>query len=159
MKYKSFLLLTVLSYTACKQVDHSEKPLSASPVQGTWKLVSNVIITKGDTVVAYPVKGKEQEMIKMYNESHFSFFSHDTKHGKVASPVYSSGAGTYILSGDDYKEHLEYCNYREWENHDFSFKLTVRNDTLLQRGTEKIDSLNVNREIIETYVRVPGKKH
>jgi hypothetical protein len=159
MKNLLFLMLAALSCISCKQAISPSEQSSGSPIQGTWKLVSNVIITKGDTVVAYPLKGKEQVMIKMYNDSHFSFFSHDTKHGKVTKPVYDSGAGTYTLSGDDYKEHLEYCNYREWENHDFNFKLTVKNDTLLQRGTERIDSLNVNREIIETYVRFPTKRN
>jgi hypothetical protein len=158
MKIRSFLLLLALSYTSCKQANSLTTP-AGSPLQGTWKLVSNVIITKGDTVVAYPAKGKANVMIKMYNDTHFSFFNHDTKQGKVATPVYDLGAGTYTLRGDDYQEHLEYCNYREWENHNFSFKLTVKNDTLLQRGIEKIDSLNVNREIIETYIRIADKKN
>jgi PhzF family phenazine biosynthesis protein len=156
------LLLLVLSfavlYSSCKQGSQAKDKGAGNQIVGSWQLVSNIMITKGDTVVAYPVKGKDQVMIKMYNNSHFSFFTHDTKHGKVESPVFDSGAGTYKLVGDNYSEHLEYCNYREWENHDFNFKLTIRQDTLVQRGIEKIDSLNVNREIIETYVRLDGGK-
>lgn len=157
MKLVMLLILSAVFYSSCKQASHTEGKAELSQIIGTWRLVSNVIITKGDTVVAYPVKGKEHLMIKMYNKSHFSFFTHDTKHGKTANSIFESGAGTYKLSGNNYSEHLEFCNYREWENHDFSFKLKIHQDTLVQRGIEKIDSLNVNREIIETYVRVNGK--
>lgn len=156
MKIILLIFLCAGVFSSCKQVEKSEDKAEGSPIVGTWRLISNVMITKGDTVVAYPLKGKDQLMLKMYNNSHFSFFNHDLKQGKIPGPVYDSGAGTYKLAGNDYSEHLEFCNYREWENHDFKFKLSIRNDTLVQRGIEKIDSLNVNREIIETYVRLKG---
>jgi PhzF family phenazine biosynthesis protein len=152
------LIMCTMLYSSCQQAGQAKDKASPSQIVGSWRLVSNIIITKGDTVIAYPVKGKDHVMIKMYNDSHFSFFNHDTSQGKTATPVYDSGAGTYKLSGDNYSEHLEYCNYREWENHDFKFKLSIRQDTLVQRGIEKIDSLHVNREIIETYVRLKARK-
>ena len=158
MKQLLLCLFAALLYTSCKEKNKTRDSTASSEIQGTWKLISNVIITKGDTVIAYPEKGKDKIMLKMYNDSHFSFFTHDTKQGKVKDPVYESGAGTYRLNGDDYAEHLEFCNYREWEDHDFNFKLNIRQDTLVQRGVERIDSLNVNREIIETYVRLKTAK-
>lgn len=153
---KPLFLLTglALCLTACNRVASKPPAGEETGVVGTWKLVSNKIIEKGDTVIAYPLKGKEELMIKMFNATHFSFFRHDLSHGKAAEPVYDTGAGTYTLDGADYAEKLEFCNYREWEGHDFKFKLTISNDTLVQRGVEKIDSLQVNREIIETYVRI-----
>jgi hypothetical protein len=154
MKPQNLLTILALGLTACNQPKPVEQKNAAQPIVGTWQLISDVIITKGDTAVTYPEKGKDEMMIKMYNDTHFSFFKHDKKQGKVPSPTYDTGAGTYTLSGTDYAERLEYCNYREWENHDFKFKLTIHNDTLVQRGIEKIDSLNVNHEIVETYVRV-----
>lgn len=152
MKYHFLFIALVIPIVSCN------RPLPAMqqtdlPIIGTWQLVSDIIITKGDTAVTFPVKGKDEVMIKIYNHTHFSFFKHDKKQGKVSVPVYDSGAGTYKLTGEEYTEHLEYCNYREWENHDFSFKLSIRNDTLVQRGIEKIDSLHINHEIIETYIR------
>jgi hypothetical protein len=142
-----------LGISACQSSTSTGDHASQGSVNGTWQLVSNIIITKGDTVVAYPVKGKNDVMIKLFNDTHFSFFRHDTLQGKTAKPVYDTGAGTYTLVGSDYTEKLEYCNYREWENHEFKFNLTIKGDTLRQQGIEKIDSLNVDREIIETYVR------
>lgn len=154
MKPLSFLCCLVLTISACQPTKSPDQQDAKPALSGTWQLVSNIIITKGDTVIAYPVKGKEEVMIKIFNDTHFSFFRHDTQHGKVADPVYDTGAGTYTLAGNDYTEKLEYCNYREWEDHEFKFKLTITADTLRQQGIEKIDSLKINREIIETYVRV-----
>jgi len=158
MKSILFCLFAALLYTSCKENTHAADTSDANQIQGTWKLVSNIIITKGDTTIAYPVKGKEEVMLKIYNDSHFSFFTHDTKQGKTKDSVFTAGAGTYKLTGNDYSERLEFCNLREWENHDFNFKLKIQNDTLVQRGVERIDSLNVNREIIETYVRLKAAK-
>ena len=154
MKTKFLLAVGTLALVSCKSTNNPELQTVADPIIGTWQLISNKIITKGDTVIAFPVKGKDDVMIKMYNQTHFSFFRHDKKQGKGAEAVYDTGAGTYELKGTDYAEHLQYCNYREWENHHFSFKLTIQNDTLIQSGIEKIDSLKIDREIIETYVRV-----
>lgn len=154
---KPYLLLTALTLTvvSCQQkaADSTSATDNTPPLTGTWTLISDRTITKGDTVVNYPDKNNPTEMIKMYNGTHFAFFQHDLVHGKQAKPFYSSGAGTYTLKGDDYTEKLEYCDAREWEGHDFKFKLTVKNDTLVQTGIEKIDSLNVNHTIIEKYVR------
>lgn len=154
MKLKNLSLLLVFGLFACNQPNKPKRLTDNQVITGTWQLLTDRIITKGDTVNTFPVKGQEQVMIKMYNDTHFAFFMHDTKHGKVKTPVYDTGAGTYKLSGTDYSEHLEYCNYRDWENRDFKFKLTIKNDTLTQRGIERIDSLKVNREIVETYVRI-----
>lgn len=142
----------VLFCSSCKEEGKSPEQLSEKTLNGTWKLVSSRVITKKDTAVTYPVK--DQEMIKIFNGSHFAFFKHDVKKGAVSAPVYDSGAGTYKLTGNNYEERLEYCNYREWENTSFKFKLTLRNDSLIQQGIERIDSLNVNQEITEIYTKI-----
>lgn len=145
-------LCLVVCFSSCKQENSNSAQLSGQSIIGTWKLVSSTVVTKKDTLFTYPVK--DQEMIKMFNGSHFSFFKHDIKKGALKTPVYDTGAGTYVLSGDDYQEHLDYCNYRDWENRAFKFKLSLRNDTLIQKGIERIDSLNVDQEITEIYTRV-----
>jgi len=124
---------------------------AASSITGNWELLSSKVIAKGDTLVTYPVNG--QEMIKMFAGNHFSFLKHDTRQGKGDTAVFDAGAGTYELKGEDYTEHLQYCNYRDWENRDFHFKLVNKGDTLIQTGIEKIDSLDINQEILEIYIR------
>jgi hypothetical protein len=155
MKSKLFIL-SIFALAACKapaDQKATDSTLTAkSPIVGTWKLISAVAVTKGDSVVTYPEKGQEDEMIKVINDDHFAFFKHDLKKG--GKPIFDSGAGTYSFSDGNYTENLQYCNYREWENHSFNFKARCKGDTLIQKGIEKIDSLKVDREIVETYVKI-----
>ncbi|TSD63287.1 lipocalin family protein [Inquilinus sp. KBS0705] len=150
-----FLIIPFLALAACKAPadQKTADTLAAAPIQGTWKLVSAVAVTKGDTVVTYPEKGQEDEMIKVINADHFAFFKHDLKK-PGSKAIFDSGAGTYTFENGNYTENLQYCNYREWENHSFNFKASFKGDTLIQKGIEKIDSLKVDREIVETYVKI-----
>ena len=152
MKIKSLILLCTLAVTSCTQKKSEVDKVLPQPLIGTWHLVSSKSITKGDTVVTTPPS--DQEMVKIFNGTDFAFFTHDKKMGKVAKPVFDSGSGTYTLLGNNYAEHLAYCNYRDWENRDFKFTVQFKHDTLVQRGIEKIDSLHVDHEIIETYVKI-----
>lgn len=127
------------------------KETKKAGINGTWQLYSAKNITQGDTVTIFPVQG--QEMIKIFNDTHFAFFRHDTNSGKDSTATFTGGGGTYSLSGTDYTEQLEYCNARSWEHNTFHFTLQRNGDTLIQKGIEKIDSLGVNREIIEIYVK------
>ena len=151
MKLTSLLLLSTLAISACTQKETKVEQKPDQPLIGTWHLISSKSITKGDTVVTTPPK--DQEMVKIFNGTDFAFFTHDKQKGKVAKPVFDSGSGTYTLSGNNYSEHLAYCNYRDWENRDFKFTVQFNHDTLIQRGIEKIDSLKIDHEIIETYVK------
>lgn len=152
MKFTNSTFFVSILFLCCNAPKAPEQPVAEKPLTGTWRLVSAKVITKGDTVSTFPVAG--QEMIKMFNGTHFSFFKHDVNKGAGANAAFDAGAGRYTLSGEDYKEQLSYCSAREWENRDFSFKVTFHNDTLIQKGIEKIDSLNINQEIVEVYVKV-----
>lgn len=121
-------------------------------IQGTWKLLSGTTVEKNDTAVIDYSKGKS--FIKIINETHFAFMGHDLNKGKDSTVFFSSGGGTYHLNDSAYTEHLEYCNAREWEGNDFHFTVRISNDTLVQQGIEKIDSIGVNRINIEKYIRL-----
>lgn len=150
-KVIAFLLVTSV-ILSCNGKEN-EQAKSSAPLAGTWKLFSATNITKNDTVVTDFTK--DQEMIKVINDSHFSFVRHDLKKGKdTANIIYGSGAGRYTLNGDQYTEYLDYCNDRNWEGHTFPFTVTISNDTLIQQGTEKIEAEGIDRMIIEKYIRV-----
>ena len=71
------------------------------------------------------------------------------------SPLhFDAGGGAYKLSGNNYKEHLDYYNDRNWEGKTFSFTVSIQGDTLIQKGMEKVEGAGIDREIIEKYVRV-----
>jgi hypothetical protein len=154
MKLRYILSVSIIALTAasCQQKAAETDKAPASPLTGTWHLISSKSITKGDTTVTTP--SKEEEMVKIFNGSDFAFFTHDLKKGKVDKPVFSAGSGTYTLQGDNYAEHLAYCNARDWEGGDFKFTVEFKHDTLIQKGIEKIDSLKIDHEIIETYVKL-----
>jgi hypothetical protein len=122
-------------------------------VEGTWQLFSATLIEKGDTT--FTDYTKNVRMIKVINQTHFTFLNHDLTHGKDSTnAVFSAGGGRYTLDGNTYTEYLEYCNAREWEGHEFKFDVTVSNDTLIQKGVEKLENLNIERLNIEKYLRV-----
>ena len=154
MKLRYILSVSIIALTAasCQQKAAETDKVPASPLTGTWHLISSKSITKGDTTVTTP--SKDEEMVKIFNGSDFAFFTHDLKKGKVDKPVFSAGSGTYTLQGDNYAEHLAYCNARDWEGGDFKFTVAFKHDTLIQKGIEKIDSLKIDHEIIETYVKL-----
>jgi len=120
-------------------------------IVGTWKLISGITIENGDSIVTDYTKG--QEAIKIIGTTHFSFFRHDLNAGKDSLAIFVSGGGIYSLAGDVYTEHLKYCNFRSCEGLTFDFRVNVQNDTLIQSGYEKVANLNVDRKIIETYVK------
>ncbi len=124
----------------------------ASPLNGTWKLISGTTITKGVSSVADYIKGRQ--MIKIINDSHFAFLKHDLNPPADSSNNFDAGGGSYTLTGDQYTEHLDYYKDRNWEGKTFTFTVTVQNDTLPQKGIEKVDKENIDRIIIEKYVRM-----
>lgn len=154
MKYPVMLLLIGSCLLACTDTmkdNVEESNVLQSMIKGTWKLVSAKHIIKGDTVEKlFPEK---IEGIKIIGDTHFSFFQHDLKKGKDSLAYYSSGAGKYVLEGNQYIEYLEYCSGREWESRKFEFTVTVAGDSLVQTGVERIPSLDVDRTIIETYIK------
>lgn len=138
---------------SCDMASSGDTPKSTSnQLVGSWRLLTGTLIEKGDTVVTDYTKNVS--FIKIINDNHFAFMHHDLKKGKDSAAVFSSGAGSYTLKDSLYTEHLEYCTAREWEGHDFTFTVIIKNDTLTQSGIEKIDSLGINRLNIERYVRV-----
>jgi hypothetical protein len=130
----------------------TEQKPEGSQLEGTWQMISGTIIEKGDTTTT-DYTGK-QSMIKIINDSHFAFLNHDLNKGKDSTANFAAGGGVYTLDGDQYTEYLEYCSAREWEGNTFQFTVTIKNDTLTQQGTEKLENLGVERLNIETYKRV-----
>jgi len=125
----------------------------SSSIQGTWKLVSGTTIQDKDTV--HTDYTRNQEMIKIINNTHFAFLRHDLNRGKDSSAVFVAGGGKYTLEGNKYTEYLEYFNVREWEGNSFELEYEIKGDTLTTKGIEKVESLGINHINIEKYVRMP----
>ncbi len=153
MKYKiSVVLVAVILQSCYEKSSNTESALPANSIQGTWRLISETKIENLDTV--FLETKKDQEMIKILNDTHFSFLKHDTHKGKDSTATFVAGAGRYERKDNQYTEHLDYCNAREWEGNSFQFTVTIQNDTLIQSGREKIEGTAIDRIIIEKYFRV-----
>jgi hypothetical protein len=148
-KLNSFLLLAVVVFS-CNVKTKVEEP--ASPLTGTWKLLSGTLIEKGDTTTTDYTK--DLSMIKIINATHFSFLNHDINRAKDSLKVFVAGGGRYKLNGDQYTELLEYCSDRNWEGHEFKFTVEIKGDTLTQTGVEKLEDVGIERLNMEKYVRV-----
>lgn len=147
------VILIMAALVSCDAVSPSSESKPASvPITGTWKLLSGTTIQKGDTTITDYTKDKS--FIKIINATHFAFLLHDLQKGKDSLAVYSSGGGTYSLTDSAYTERLEYCSDRQWEGNEFHFTVSISNDTLIQKGIEKIEKLGVDRVNIEKYIRV-----
>ena len=143
-----FIALAII-FSACSNQNQGNKPL---PIIGTWQLIKGTIVEKGDTTVTDYTK--DQSFIKIISDTHFAFFKHDLSKGKGPSEAFDAGGGTYTLKDSTYTEHLEYYRLKEWEGGVFSFKMTLKKDTLIQSGVEKVESTGINRINTEVYVRL-----
>lgn len=151
---KCLLLMTgVILCSACSSgIENEQTQDKQLPIIGTWKLISGVTVEGKDTT--FSDYTENQETIKIINETHFSFLRHDLTKGQDSSTLlFVAGGGKYELNENKYTEHLSYCNYRSWEGHTFEFELILTGDTLIQTGIEKIEKLNVDRIITETYIK------
>jgi hypothetical protein len=148
MKIKIVLATFTLIIFSCKgNVEVTEPRLA-----GTWQLIKGTLIEKGDTIVTDYTKNIS--FIKIINGTHFAFLQHDLKKGQDSSAIFVAGGGRYSLSDSSYTEHLEYCSARNWEGNDFTFKISIKADTLIISGVEKVEGAGVNRVNIERYIRV-----
>jgi hypothetical protein len=151
MKYTFLLLAGSLSLLLSCNTNTNTQPAATLRLNGTWRLISGASIAKGDTTVTDYTKNSR--MIKIINDDHFAFLKHDLNSPKDSSNHFDAGGGAYTLEGNKYTEHLDYYNDRNWEGKTFQFTVAIDNDTLIQKGLEKVESEGVDHEIIERYVR------
>jgi hypothetical protein len=152
MKIKIALVIIATTLVSCAGEKDSNVSKQSPLLAGTWQLIKGTLIEKGDTIVTDYTKNVS--FIKIINDTHFAFLEHDLKKGQDSSAVFVSGGGRYSLSDNSYTEHLEYCSARNWEGNDFKFTISVKADTLISSGVEKVESSGVNRVNIEKYIRV-----
>ena len=151
MKLKLFILLAAAAVLASCDYKGGNANSSIN-LNGTWQLVSGTTITKGVSVVTDYTK--DQRMIKIINDTHFAFLKHSLGAKRDSVGAFDAGGGSYTLLGNKYTEHLDYYNDKAWEGKAFNFTITIKNDTLIQQGLEKVEKENIDRIIIEKYLKV-----
>jgi hypothetical protein len=147
MRQNILMLFAVLSLLSCSSKDESKKDLD---IQGTWQLFSATTIENGKSQTT-DYSG-DLKMIKIINGTHFAFLKHSINPKDTSS--FDGGGGSFVLDKDDYTEHLEYYKDKNWEGKTFKFKLAIHQDTLIQKGIEKVEKAGVDRVIIEKYIKL-----
>ncbi|UFH52368.1 hypothetical protein [Spirosoma sp. KNUC1025] len=145
---RKHLLTSILALFALSACETKPKQL---PLVGTWELISATTTENDSTFSTFDASHK---MIKLINDSHFAFLNHKLNTAKDSSSEFSAGGGKYTLVDSVYTEHLDYFNDKAWENNKFEFVVKIANDTLIQKGIEKVDKLGIDHIIIEKYKRV-----
>ena len=122
---------------------------------GTWELISATTTEKDSTFSTFD---PNHNMIKLINATHFAFLNHALQTGKDAKDSsansFTAGGGTYTLVDSIYTESLDYFIDKKWENNKFQFVVTIKEDTLIQKGVEKVEKLGIDHVIIEKYKRI-----
>lgn len=148
MKHKFILILAV----AMSGLLSCNTKLKEVSLIGSWELISATTIEKDSIFSTFNTKNK---MIKIINPTHFAFFNHEINpKNDSLNTGFTAGGGEYILKDSIYTENLEYFIDRKWENNKFEFVVKIKDDTLTQKGVEKIEKLGIERIIIEKYKRL-----
>ncbi|WP_343530633.1 hypothetical protein [Pedobacter sp.] len=143
------LLVSIISFLSCNSVKTENAPVQ---LMGTWQLLSATTVENGKSTETDYTKGRR--MIKIINDTHFAFLNHKLDMPKDSSNHFDGGGGRYILKGDEYTEFLDFYKDRNWEGKSFNFKVSIKNDTLIQTGVEKVEGAGVDRTITEKYLRI-----
>jgi len=151
MKLKLTALALSLAFLTSCDVKTKTDDQSSIHLNGTWRLITHTTITKG--VSAVTDYTKNQKFLKIINDTHFAFLTHQLNTKKDSSNHFDAGGGSYTLVGDQYTEHLDFYSDKNWEGKAFKFTVKIENDTLIQQGIEKVEKENINQTIIERYVR------
>ena len=144
MKNVINFLTIVLVFISCNPKKTSEPK---NKIEGTWKMVYAEIV-ENDSLKLKDLSNTT--FIKIINKNHFSFFNQE----KSGNKNFYSGAGTYSLKDSNYKETLAFTTIEAIKNHQFSFHVEIKGDTLIQSGIEKVKAAGINRHIIEKYIKI-----
>jgi hypothetical protein len=142
-KHSLLALFSILSITSCLHTKKTDK----SQITGSWKLFYNEI-KQGDSIQIKDLS--TNDFIKIINKTHFSFINQP----KDSVGQFYAGGGTYTFDGENYSERLNYIAHKAIRGHIFNFKIEIKGDTLTQYGKEKVEAVNMDRDIIEKYLRI-----
>lgn len=149
IKYLLPLVVIVALYAFTAKVSTVDNGLH---LNGTWKLISGTEISNGVTKVTDYTK--DQQMIKIINDTHFAFLKHRLVTSKDSSNNFDAGGGAYTLKGNQYTEHLDYYPNKNIEGNTFTFTISIKGDTLIQQGLEKLKTGGPEKIIYEKYIKV-----
>lgn len=147
MKLNQLVPILLFMLSACSE---NKSDGNKENIKGTWQLQTATTIENGLSNTTDFTK--DLKMIKIINDTHFSFLKHSIN--PKDSSNFDAGGGRYSFKDNNYTEYLDYYKDKKWEGKRFKFKVSFSLDTLIQKGEEKVEEANINRIIIEKYIRI-----
>jgi hypothetical protein len=149
--YQLFIFFLILSCSENKTNTIEFRGADQNRIEGSWKLVY-AEIRENDSLQIKDFGNTE--FIKIINKTHFAFFNQELG----TSENFMAGGGTYEFDGINYTETLNFIASPDYRNHIFKFKAEIKGDSLIQQGFEKIEKADLDRYILEKYVRIQKTK-
>ncbi|AQG78532.1 hypothetical protein [Spirosoma montaniterrae] len=120
------LLLNAACQNTGKPATPAAEATARSPIDGAWELVENRVDGK-------LVNPKRPQQLKIFHDGFFSFMHLDPD-----GSFHGSGAGTYTLDGNRYRETFRYYSDTTWVDYADEQTWELRGDTLLFAGFKKV---------------------
>ncbi len=136
--------------------EKEQQAVVSQAIEGSWQLIKETL-TVGDTKYV-TFDGKNRQMIKIFNQSHFSFASIGEQRPRFSSYLltnsekvtaydnFSGSMGRYSINNDILIEHIEFSSFPNYEGMSIPFKVSITGDTLIQQGRYPLILLGLGKE-------------
>ena len=122
------LVLSLCLFAPACQSSSGVADNAASPLEGTWELVSGVYTTAEGVVTK--VDASEVRSMKVLNPTHFAFLTVSASDGKFIR----AGGGPYRVEGTRYSETVRYASAPSMVNQTYEFSYRIDGDTWHHAG-------------------------
>jgi hypothetical protein len=126
-------------------------PEKVMPLEGTWDLISGHSIRPDTTTQNFP-RSDYSRQIKFIGKNFYCWVRQDT-----SMKISGFGAGSYTLKGNTYTENLEMFYRTTFIGHTLTFKVEIKEDTLIQSGKMSLEDMGIgsyNYNLYEVYTRI-----
>ena len=124
------------------------------PFEGNWELISSTgkyTDEKGAVQNINFKKDANNYGMKLIHDDYFMFVGQEMVNGVVTA---NYGYGTYTYKNNIYMEKIIFISGKEFTGKSPSYEMTVKGDTLIQKGPLKIGDFKDGKiEFTETYIR------
>lgn len=139
-----FCSLMMIGCANTEQPVNVKQTLVSHGIEGSWQLMRETLTVGDNEYVTFD--GKNRQMIKIFNQSHFSFASIGKQRPRfdsyqltdgqkiTAYDNFSGSMGRYTINNDILIEHVEFSSFPNYEGISIPFNVSIDGDTLIQQG-------------------------
>jgi hypothetical protein len=137
--------LMMIGCANTEQPVNVKQTLVSQGIEGSWQLMRETLTVGDNEYVTFD--GKNRQMIKIFNQSHFSFASIGKQRPRfdsyqltddqkiTAYDNFSGSMGRYTINNDILIEHVEFSSFPNYEGISIPFNVNIDGDTLIQQGS------------------------